>query len=315
MNNVNFDFGNAIMHFQKTGGPKGFLWKFGLAYGVCYFLLMAVYFWSFSSVFAAAFDPDFATDPYAMEMAMADSIGQIMMGYLIMFIGGIVLYMVFEAASQRRYMRGEGFSLRLGADEFRLLAVGFLLVLVIIGIYVGGIIVVGVPVGMITASGGDAGGFAVLLAFILGIAYIVFALWLLARFSPAAALTIRDRSIQFAKAWGVTKGKAWTIVGSWVVLYLAMMVIAFVMYFIIAAIMISVMAGAMSSMSPDQMEDPVVLMNMFMSPALLVPMALVGAGYMFISAIMWHVFGGPAALAARTDPNWADGEAINQTFL
>ena len=32
MTPIEFNFGNAVGHFTKTDGPRGFLWKFALAY-------------------------------------------------------------------------------------------------------------------------------------------------------------------------------------------------------------------------------------------------------------------------------------------
>ena len=303
MSTVNFDFGNAVSHFQKTGGPKGFLWKFGLAYGLAYLVLMAIYLVMLGPLFALSMNPDAMADPYALEQDMAGMMGQIFLAYAIVMIGYILIYMMFEAASQRRYIRGEGFSLRLGGDEWRLLAVGLLYMLLIIGLYIGTLLVVGLPAGIIAGVTGEP-AMAAIVGVVAGIAYFVFALWVIAKFSAAAALTVRDGSIQFGKSWSVTKGKAWTILGSWIVLYLLTMVVFFVLYIIVFAIVFAGMFSAMSS-DPAVAEDPEAMMAAFMSPATLIPMVLIGFGFCFLSGIIWHVFGGPAALAARTDPAFA----------
>jgi hypothetical protein len=38
-------------------------------------------------------------------------------------------------------------------------------------------------------------------------------------------------------------------------------------------------------------------------------------GFIFLQACWIHIFSGPAALAARTDPQWADNPAIDETFV
>ena len=34
MTHLDFNFGNALFHFRRTGGPNGFLWKHALAFAV-----------------------------------------------------------------------------------------------------------------------------------------------------------------------------------------------------------------------------------------------------------------------------------------
>lgn len=315
MTPISFSFGNAMSHFQKTDGPKGFVWKFGLAYGLAVVLLQVISFWLIGPMYAAMFDPDLIGNDAAMEAALAESIGQIMIGYLVITVLGVLLWMMFEAASQRRYMRGEGFALRLGADEFRLFVVALIWVGIAIALYIGMLIAVVVPFAAVAATGGEEGVIlGALLMFVLMIAYSVFALWFCAKFSAASALTIRDRSIEFGRSWRVTRGKAWTIVGSWIVLMLIMMVIAMVLYFVLIVAMFAAIFPAVSGMDPSEAEDPAFVFSMILSPAFLLPAAIVGVGYAFLQGVFLHVMGGPAALAARTDPDWADGAGLTETF-
>ena len=298
MSSINFSFGNAVSHFQKTGGPSGFLWKFGLAYGLASLVVQVISFWFMGPMYAVMFNPALANDPYAMEEAMMNSLGQIMIGYLLMLVLGVLLWMMFESASQRRYMRAEGFSLKLGADEWRILMVGLIWFAIFIGLYLAGIIIIAVPTGIIAAVT-ESPALTGLLVFILAIAYFVFALWLIARFSPASALTIRDRSIQFGKAWSVTRGKGWTILGSWFVLMLLWMVLLFIFYI---AFIFVVVAAVMSAGDPTTMDDPEMMMRAILSPGVIIPGVIFMLGYMFLAAIMMHVIAGPAALGRADGP-------------
>ena len=151
-----------------------------------------------------------------------------------------------------------------------------------------------------------------LLAFVLTLAYMIFALWLCARFSPAAALTVRDRKIQFGQAWRVTRGKAWTIVGSWIVLGLILSVVFFVIYLIFV---VAIVASLMPMISGLESEDPSVVFRALFAPGVLIPGALLLVAMVFLQACGMHIYSGPAALAARTDPEWADHQAIDDTFV
>jgi hypothetical protein len=312
MNPVSFDFNNAIMHFRKTGGPKGFLLKYGATYAVLYLLMSAVTMWLQWPMFGMMFNPDMINDPVAMEAAMMGQMGRVLLGYLLMIPLGLAFWMLFEGANQRRYMRAEDFRLQLGADEWRLLVVGLIWFGLFIALYLGMFLVIMLPVGIMAAMGNSDGAvLGGLLAFVLMIAYMVFALWLAARFSPAAALTVRDRSIRFGRAWRVTKGKAWTIVGSWIVLMLIMMVVFFVFYLIFAVVMVATLMPVMSGIE----DDPAALFSAMASPGIIIPGAILMVGFIFLQACWMHIFSGPAALAARADPQWADNPAIDETFV
>ena len=264
-------------------------------------------------IYGAMFDPAAMEDPLVMEAAMMQHMGRVLLGYAVLIPLGLAFWMIFEGANQRRYMRAEGFRLRLGGDEWRLLVVGLIWFVLLIGLYLGGIIAFIVPMAIAAATGtGEGAMIGGLLTFILALAYMIFALWLCARFSPAAALTVRDRSIRFGQAWRVTKGKAWTIVGSWIVLGLIMSVVFFVIYMIFV---VAIVASLMPMMNGMESEDPSAIFRAMLSPAVLIPGALLVVGMVFLQGCGMHIFSGPAALAARTDPEWADHPAIDDTFV
>jgi hypothetical protein len=312
MTNLDFSFDNALFHFRRTGGPKGFLLKYGATYAVLYLLMSAVTLWLQAPLFGMMFDPDMMNDPVAMEAAMMGQMGRVLLSYLLMLPLGLAFWMLFEGANQRRYMRAEDFRLQLGADELRLLIVGLIWFGLFIALYLGMILMIMVPIGIMAAMGNSNGAaLGGLLAFVLFIAYMVFALWLAARFSPAAALTVRDRSIRFGQAWRVTKGKAWTILGSWIVLMLIMMVVFFVLYMIFAVVMVAALMPVMGGLE----DDPSAIFSAMVSPGIIIPGAVLMVGFIFLQACWMHIFSGPAALAARTDRQWADNPAIDETFV
>lgn len=66
---------------------------------------------------------------------------QSIMSSVLIFLLGIQLWMVFETASLRRYMRADGFRLRVGAEEWRVLVVGLIWFGLLIAAYIGLILV------------------------------------------------------------------------------------------------------------------------------------------------------------------------------
>ena len=311
MNQLEFTFGNAVGHFQKTGGPKGFLWKFALAYALCGIVVQGLSMYLMAPIYAAAFNPLVMEDPDLMDQVMVENMGRVALGYLVAFVAGILLWIMFEAASQRRYMRAEGFSLKLGGDEGRLLMVGLFWIGLIILLYLGMFVLMMIPMIIGAALGGDGVLAAGAVAVIVMLAYFVFAIWVCIRFSPAAALTVRDRKIRFGSAWRVTKGKVWTLIGSWLVLGLIMMAVIMALYIVFAVTAVISLMPVLQSGS----DDPAAVMAAFTTPGFLIPAIIFGLVYMGLAGGMMHVFGGPAALAAKTDPAWTDTGAINETFV
>lgn len=313
MNALKFEFGNAAFHFNRTGGPPGFLWKFGLTYAAAVILLAAITTPLFWPMIAASFNPATANDPEALADAMLGSIGTILLGYLVTLVLSVVIWAMFESASQRRYVRGDGFGLRFGADELRLLAVGFFWFLIFLGLYIATLIMVMVPTVMmgVAASNGDASyaGPMVLLLFVMMLVMAVVSIWVCARLSPAAALTIRDKRIRFFSAWGVTKGKVWTLVGSWIVLWLIGFAVFLVFYLVLAVAMFGVFGPLLSSAEATEEEFVAALT----SPVTLAIIAVVTFVIYALYGAFMHIFSGPAALVAKTDPAWAGG--VTDTFV
>jgi hypothetical protein len=308
---LEFSLGNATGHFNKTGGPKGFLWKFALAYALFGIVLQGISIYLMAPIYGAAFNPIVMEDPDMMDQVMLENIGRVALGYLVSFVFGILMWIMFEAASQRRYMRADGFSLKLGGDEGRLVVVGLFWFGLLILLYIGMFILLMIPMLIGAAAGGDGAMAAGAVAVIVMLAYMVFAIWVAVRFSPAAAMTIRDRKIRFGSAWRVTKGKVWTLIGSWLVLALIMMVVMMVLYMVFAVTAVMSLMPVLQSGS----DDPAEIIAAFTTPGFIIPAIIFGLVYMGLAGAMMHVFGGPAALAAKTDPNWTNSDAINEIFI
>ncbi len=313
MTSLPFNLSNAMFHFNRTGGPPGFLWRYVIIYAAAALAVQLVTLPLMAPIWAASFNPALASDPMAANRMMMDSLGQIMLGYLISIVLGVLLWMMFEAANQRRHMRGEEFRLRLGADEGRVLVVGLIWFALIIVIYIAAVVLIIIPSAVTAvATGGGSGNpaLAILVAGIMGLIVFGLAIWIAARLSAAAALTIRDRQIRFFESWRVTKGKSGTLIGAWLLLGLIAALVFFVVYLVFVFMAVSLILPSISAGV-----DTETLLADFISP---VSIAIFG-GFIFmmsmISAAFGHVFAGPAALAAKSDPNWQGQGSVAETFV
>lgn len=145
---------------------------------------------------------------------------------------GLLLGAVLNAAVARSVLEPQksdfGY-MRLGADEFRVLAVTLVLaILAFLGFgvlsFAGGVIA-----GIAGAALGDMGW---LVGFLIGLALVAVAIWLAARFSLAVPITLTERKIAIFDSWRVTKGRELPIIG--------MAILAFIMT-IVVSILFSIM--------------------------------------------------------------------------
>lgn len=309
MQTPEFTIGNAITHFTKTGGPRGFLLPFMLSYAALGLVSQAVSFWMQREVYAIYIRMMIEggdITAYTDELNRASM--QANLGSLLMLPVALLFWVVFEAASQRRYMRGEGFRLRIGADEGRLAVIALVWCVLFVGFYIGLVIAMLVPLGIGFLTGGAAVAAVLTILCVLGALAVM--LWLVARLSPAAALTIRDRQIRVFEAWAVTRGKGGQLFLAYLVLMIAIGLVQMVGYgllFLFGYLMIApqIDGGSLSA------EAALAVMA---SPGFWGPIMAVSFGMLMIVGAAAHIFGGPAALAARTDPGWTGEEGVAGAF-
>ena len=126
-----------------------------------------------------------------------------------------------------------------------------------------------------------------------------------------SALTVRDRQIRFFESWRVTRGKGWTIVGSWSVLGLIAIVVLILFYLLLAALGIGLLSAQVPGlMDGDAAEGAIV--GAVASPMFWAPMLVVVLAFSVAQSTLMHIFSGPAALAARTDPEWVSAGTIGE---
>lgn len=301
----------ATTHFLHSQGPRGFLLRFVLVYAVLTLVLQGVGVWTQAPVYElylrAIAGNDGDITPYADELSARSFRANI--GALILLPFSLALWVLFEAASQRRYLRAEGFSLKLGADEGRLAVVGLIWFALLIAGYLAlvlGAVIPGVIVGL--AVGAAAGALLGGGIFVIG---LVAALYLFARLSPAAPLTIRDRQIRFFESWNLTKGHGWSLAGSYFVLFAVFTLVSVVLYAVLFFLAFVLVAPAIGSSAGDETANAV-LSGMAQS-AFWAPMAFVMLLVLMVFGAFAHALGGPAAWIVRQEA-YQGGTAITDTF-
>jgi hypothetical protein len=301
----------ATTYFLHSQGPRGFLLRFVLVYAVLTLVMQGVGVWTQAPVYElylrAIAGNDGDITPYADELSAQSFRANV--GSLILLPFSLALWVLFEAASQRRYLRAEGFSLKLGADEGRLALVGLIwFALLIAGCFALalGAVIPGVIVGF--AVGAAAGGLLGGGIFLIG---LVAALYLFARLSPAAPLTIRDRQIRFFESWNLTRGHGWSLAGSYFALFAVFTLVSLVLYGVLFFLAFVLVAPAIDSSAGDETANAV--LSVMAQPAFWAPMAFVMLLVQLVFGAFAHALGGPAAWMVRQEA-YQGGTAITETF-
>lgn len=312
-----FSFDTAFKHWQKTSGPKGYIWKHLLAFVVIMSVIYAgIYVWMFSA-FSDILNMGSGAQSGSLTQAEvseldSDVFYSMLKAYAV-FIPAIpvlgILYAMFETAGLRRYIRNEGFSFKLGADEWRTLAVYVLWVLTVIAVQfvlvLFGFVVTFVPA---MTSGGEPPTIVFALLPLLMFASMFFLLFVLVRLSPASALTFRDRKITFFSARRVSKGRFWPMFGAYALLYLmgylALIGVQMVSMFII-------MPGFFAAMPAIEAGSSDAMSQIFTNPLTLAGFGLMMVGMMTVMGFLQFAYLGVSSRAALTDPNWTNPQTAS----
>ncbi|WP_300379486.1 hypothetical protein [Henriciella sp.] len=303
-----FTFANACLHAVRTEGPGSFIWKYVACYALGAICLVAIGYMMFRPLIGLWFDAfiDFASSLSEAErevifwQRLTEIVWRIVAGILSMIALAVMFWAVFEAAAQRRYVREEGFSLRLGGDEFRLMLIGLIwLVFLAVAFIFSAIAIALGTASLVMILDNPAGGAIVILSAIGGVG--MFWAWLAIRLAPAAAMTVRDGQLVFFGAWGATRGRFWALLGVYAVLLLvSFLTISAAVYLVGSGIAAAIEANVERFMEAEG--DPLAL---FMAVMRFDILGSVLTGWILL--VMLHgmialVWAGPAALAAKTDP-------------
>lgn len=310
-----FTFERALSWPFTAPHAASFPWIFGAAYAAAMILTFGLIGWLSAGDVTAWINGieviDETVDPDAQFGAVMSSFGRLVPWMALTALASWVLWAMFETASQRRYIWGKGFSLGFGADELRMMAVGFCWSLVgFLLMALPALLIMGSAIGAMvsgTASsrqietmmfGAMAGVFGLMLL-ILPL-YVFFA----TRLAPCFSLTVMQKRFRFLDAWNVSRGRFWPILGAYVILAIAGSIIAQVISGIAQMI---IMPGMINF--AQAAETGADIRGLILSPQFIAPLGLYGFIILFLQGLLQHIVGGPAAFATRHDPRGGVEEA------
>lgn len=252
----------------------GVLTRMTIAFAVCMLVLIAAFiaiFWSslgpvitwYGEVLSAAAKQDTT----AMQN-FPSGIFAVVGGLLLWLFPIYILCAAYEAACLKWMIHGEtgGFmGLQLSADTFRVWSVYWIWLLLNIAFsFVMSFVMVAIIGVLAVSSGGDptATTTALPVFYILQYALLVY---FAVRFAPAAAASVARRRFSFFAAWTVTKGRFWSLLGSFLLLYLVYAIVSIVMAVVWFTSVIGAHAPDLSSLGSDPQRANQVIMEIMQS--------------------------------------------------
>lgn len=286
-----FDIGEAMTQPFRLPGGKGLLLKLvlwgtvllSISYLIFGRAILGAYFDMFGKMMAlegAAND-----DPAAIMEVMGPMYSIMGWGVLLSILGWAVMASIETAMHRnifRPHLKTGFFPLRFGKDELRVMLAQLVVYVICTGIYIVGYIIGFILILIVAVLGESVGGagaaLGVLLTIFVVIALIIAALYVLARLSPAAALSVRDEDIRTVEGWRVTKGQIWPLIGSYLIVgVVGNIIISVVMMVGMVAVLATANLPSLFS-ELEGNEDPSVaidqLSTAFSTPSVLIPLIL-----------------------------------------
>jgi hypothetical protein len=187
-----------------------------------------------------------------------ETFGQLAPFYAVALIIMILFYAVLSASAYRAILRpsdGAPIHMGFGADEIRQI----LLMLVMLLVWIGVCVVIGIAValvggGLTMALGSAGNGVGAAIGGLLTFVLIVSAFsYVGVKFSLVGPATFAEKGLRVFKSWSLTNGNFWPLFGAYFLLF----VMLFVIYLVFIGIIVAVFAGsgfspeAMQAMQPD----------------------------------------------------------------
>ena len=197
-------------------------------------------------------------DPATVDVqAMMALYAKILPTYGAIMLCHLVYYSIAQPAAYRAVLRPEKSAfgyLRIGPDELRQLVVNIVLSLVLMAVYLGSALVVGLAVGalQLAIGGGQAAqvlGAFVAIVLILGVTLVVGV-----RLSLAGPQTLAEGRIRLFDSWRLTKGQFWNVFGCYAIALILSVIVTLLgltMVYAAAAVLGGGMQGIQALSKPD----------------------------------------------------------------
>lgn len=315
-----FSFDGALSYAFRAPYFRTFPWIFALAYALAFtaFLILIALLAqgdlrdvvrAIEALENASVGQD---DPEAVFAVIREAMTPLLPWAVNAIAGCWVIWAIFEAASQRRYIRSEKFSVQFGGDELRIMGVGLAWALMQLVFFIVPAVLFFGAIGNAISLAADNASEAEIASQVVGPMFGAIGLWLIlfiiyvffaTRLAPCFALTIKERRFRFLDAWNVSRGRFWPILGAFVILSigggmavgLVDQIMQFFLGFAIGPVFEDIDTG----------EDFLRAVGSF---GLIVPFALYMVVRFFMSGLLMHFAAAPAAFAARHDPRGGIGD-------
>jgi hypothetical protein len=199
---------SALEGFRLVGRKPGSFLLWCCAYLALLIVVGVVVFATVGAGLVAAFQSGGpgAPDPLAISRAVTPVM---FLFYPITFIWTSIFYCAIYRAVLRPEEKGFGY-LKLGGDELRMM--GAVLLLIVAALVV--VFVVGLVFGLLAAVlAKPLGAFALLIDVLAAMALFCVYIWAVVRLSLYLPQTFAERRIDLPKAWRLTRGHFWGLVG------------------------------------------------------------------------------------------------------
>jgi hypothetical protein len=314
-----FNISTAISQPFRMPGGKRFLIKLLLWTAALFLLIYGIFGKQFISAYIEMFQNIIELEKSgALDEDDAAAIGAIM-GPMMSIMGlatliwmlSLAVMISAETAFHKNIFRGTDhgiFPLRFGKDELRVLLARLIVGIICYGVffaaYIVAIALFVMAATMAEAPGGAAALFG-LIGFLAFLAMMGFTLFILVRFSPAAALSVRDDDIRTIEGWKATKNKFWPMIACYLIVgFAGYIILSVFMTFGVFAIFAD---GSLIELfsSFEGAEDPAVIFGQigdaFKRPTILIPLLIISVLYMIGTLLWYFCFWGIPSYAAQLD--------------
>jgi hypothetical protein len=292
----------AAFDVFRNRGRSGVLLGATIGYLVILLVLTGLFGWAFwgaiGDYFTWAMQLSGKTDPAQMMMPPQSVMGLIP-AYVLFLLCVYIVLAAYEAACLRWLVRGEtgGFflGLGLGADTWRVWFGYWIWFFLILGLYIGVILVTLIVAGILGAVRLDAGVVG-LVTFVTVIAGLCVFLWIGVRLAPAAATSVALNRFAFFNAWSVTRGRFWSLFGSFLLLIVLYLVAAIVIFGVGFGLLMGGAFTNIASMGPNP--PPEQVFALFAAPHMIIGAIIIYALYLVAVMVFFVALFGVNARAA-----------------
>ncbi len=315
-----FTFDGALMFAFRAAHARSFIWKYAVAFAGVSTVLSALGVWLMKDTlirFIEAIeqlDASGIDDPGVVFGTIFNVMSGLIPLAILSGIVGMIVWVMFMTATQRRYIRDQDFSLRFGGDEIRMIGAGLVWFLVPSIIFLLPMLVMIPAFGQITdfyRGNITEEQFAISMLSRAGIVSVFFLLtfpfyvFFATRFAPVFAMTLKEGKIAFGEAWVASRGRFWPILGAYLILAIVGgMAVGFAST-LLEMLVMPIFVGTMVDV--DDLSD----LETLFSPALIAGLLVYTFIRYFLSGLLMHIVQGPAAFAARHDPRGSVDDALS----